>query len=402
MILLAIEAAAKVAGACVLKVEDGKEDVLGDVFTDGALTHSQTLMPMVDTVLKKAGLTVKDMDYLALTAGPGSFTGLRIGAATVKGLSLSSARIQEDGTYSGGKKIVPVGTLESLCYGLSLETPDETALLVGTMDARRSQVYAAVYQVSQGHLKEILKPEAMPPKELADFLLSREETCIFAGDAADLYEEFFRQSLGSRYRKAPDEAKQLSALSTARLAVRMLEENPAAAVDGWKLELTYLRRPQAERERSARVRRDILLRPMKKEDIPSILAIEEENIGNGWSEESLAREMENDKAHYLVADLKGEVIGYAGYWQVLDEGHIMNISVRKDYRTLGLGRLLMDEMIHSGTGLGILYWTLEVRKSNEAAIHLYESIGFSSAGVRPGYYANPKEDALILWLSKEV
>ena len=149
---------------------------------------------------------------------------------------------------------------------------------------------------------------------------------------------------------------------------------------------------------------EIVLRPMEARDLDEVLRIEEASFSAPWSRASMEKELVSPQSHYLVAVLAktGEVAGYAGYWQVMDEGHIMNIAVREDQRGTGIGRRLMEAMLASGDPLGILYWTLEVRVSNVPALRLYESIGFSSAGIRPGYYTDPREDANILWLTRKV
>ncbi len=150
---------------------------------------------------------------------------------------------------------------------------------------------------------------------------------------------------------------------------------------------------------------DLLIRPMKAEDLDQVLAIEQSSFSAPWSRESMQQELVNDQAHYFVASIKDDeknVLGYAGYWQIMDEGHIMNIAVRTDRRHEGIGKELMEAMLSSGDQMGILYWTLEVRVSNLAALRLYEKIGFTSAGIRPGYYTHPKEDANILWLTRSI
>ena len=145
----------------------------------------------------------------------------------------------------------------------------------------------------------------------------------------------------------------------------------------------------------------IVFRPMEERDIDQVEAIEQASFSSPWSRQSLLHELEpGHGAHYIIADRDGEVLGYAGFWQVFDEAHITNISVKEDCRRQGLGRALMHEMDLLCHELGILYQTLEVRVSNTAALRLYQSIGFYSAGIRPGYYEKPKEDADILW--KEV
>lgn len=143
---------------------------------------------------------------------------------------------------------------------------------------------------------------------------------------------------------------------------------------------------------------DMVLRPMTREDLDAVCALEKQCFSVPWSRESMEKELrENVQAHYLVAEVSGAVAGYAGFWQVLDEGHIMNIAVAPEHRGHGLGEALMREMLRQGNGLGIIYWTLEVRVSNTAAVRLYEKVGFTSAGIRPGYYEKPKEDARIMW-----
>lgn len=140
------------------------------------------------------------------------------------------------------------------------------------------------------------------------------------------------------------------------------------------------------------------LRKMEIEDLERILQIEQEAFSVPWSREAMQKEIEkNAQAHYLVAEEDGQPVGYSGFWQVLDEGHIMNIAVAQEARRKGIGTQLLQAMLRKGAELGILYWTLEVRVSNRAAISLYEKLGFTSAGIRPGYYEKPREDANIMW-----
>ena len=147
----------------------------------------------------------------------------------------------------------------------------------------------------------------------------------------------------------------------------------------------------------------MIIRQMEEADLDQIMRIEEESFSSPWSRQSMMRELVNDQAHYFTAcSEQGEVFGYAGFWQVMDEGHIMNIAVRKDRQREGIGKSLMEAMLSCGDTLGILYWTLEVRVSNLPAVKLYEKIGFTSAGIRPGYYSHPREDANILWLTRSI
>ena len=253
MKILGIEAAAKVAGAAVY--ENGR--ILAEEYTDGALTHSETLMPMIDRVLQQAGIGMEEIELITLTNGPGSFTGLRIGAATAKGLALGSARMDGTGKITGGIPILPIPTLEVLASGALELAKEKDALLVGTMDARRSQVYTAAYDEN---LSVVIAPDALPPKELAEKLGETGKTCIFLGDAAALYQDIFRSVLKDRFLLAPEEVRGLRAGTTCRLADRKMREaaeknEPMPFVHGWELAIQYLRKPQAEREREARLAR---------------------------------------------------------------------------------------------------------------------------------------------------
>jgi ribosomal-protein-alanine N-acetyltransferase len=109
-------------------------------------------------------------------------------------------------------------------------------------------------------------------------------------------------------------------------------------------------------------------------------------------------ELYNLNAHYLVAEVAGRIVGYIGFWKIIDEGHITNIAVHPDFRGLGYGRELIAAMILKAKEMELIAITLEVRKSNKAAISLYESFGFVSSGIRKKYYSDNNEDALIMWL----
>lgn len=143
---------------------------------------------------------------------------------------------------------------------------------------------------------------------------------------------------------------------------------------------------------------EFIFRDMTVEDTWQIAELEKDIFSMPWSRESLLHELEGTHgAHYIVAAHESIVVGYAGFWQVFDEAHITNIAVKKEYRRKGIAFRLMAEMDALCQRLGILYQTLEVRVSNEAAIHMYEKTGFVSAGIRPGYYEKPQEDANIMW-----
>ena len=143
---------------------------------------------------------------------------------------------------------------------------------------------------------------------------------------------------------------------------------------------------------------ELIIRKGMEEDIDSIAVIEEECFSTPWSRESIRHDlMENDKATYIVADMDGLIVGYMSVWCICDEGSINNIAVLPEYRRNHIASILMETMIQITENAGIKSHTLEVRRSNTAAIKLYEKFGFREAGVRPGYYEDDGEDALIMW-----
>ena len=141
------------------------------------------------------------------------------------------------------------------------------------------------------------------------------------------------------------------------------------------------------------------IEPMQREYLDDVVAVEAKAYGeHHWSKESFFNELNNDLAKYYCAfNEKGEIVGYCGCWQILEEAHITNIAVAPDFRRQHVGEALLTTIIKSCQKQMIKYLTLEVRVSNEPAIKLYEKYAFKSLGVRKGYYQNNNEDALIMW-----
>ncbi len=143
---------------------------------------------------------------------------------------------------------------------------------------------------------------------------------------------------------------------------------------------------------------DVTIRQATAGDVDDIYEIEKLCFPDPWSKDALVYELsENPRAFYIVADLDGQVVGYAGLWWIGDEGHITNVAVKPGFRNRRIGAGIIDVMIDFTSKEGILHHTLEVRKSNEPAINLYEKFGFKTEGVRKRYYLNNGEDALIMW-----
>lgn len=143
-----------------------------------------------------------------------------------------------------------------------------------------------------------------------------------------------------------------------------------------------------------------VIRLAEEWDIHGIVQLEELCFPTPWSERSFRDEIvKNPIAIYMVVeDLEtGEIVGYAGIWKILDEGHITNVAIHPEYRSRGLGKKLMEKLLLCVEEKAVYRETLEVRISNEPAIRMYYDLGFREAGRRKGYYEDNGEDAIIMW-----
>ncbi|URZ15058.1 ribosomal protein S18-alanine N-acetyltransferase [Clostridium felsineum] len=146
---------------------------------------------------------------------------------------------------------------------------------------------------------------------------------------------------------------------------------------------------------------NLTVHPLKKEDIDSIIAIENLCFPTPWTKESMEGELNNKFAKYLVIKKDNVVIGYGGLWLIIDEGHITNIAVHPEFRGIGIGNLIVKELIKLCSIRNINSMTLEVRVSNIVAQNLYKKFGFKEEGIRKKYYSDNNEDALIMWRNEK-
>ena len=146
-------------------------------------------------------------------------------------------------------------------------------------------------------------------------------------------------------------------------------------------------------------------RPMSVSDVDQVVAIERLSFPLPWSKESFIREIcEIDNSRLLVVtedeEATADLMGYACWWEVVDECHITNFAVSPAYRRRGVADFLLENILEDAKARGLLRATLEVRLGNAAAIALYEKWGFTAAAMRPRYYPDNREDALVMWKEK--
>jgi len=139
-----------------------------------------------------------------------------------------------------------------------------------------------------------------------------------------------------------------------------------------------------------------VLRPMSVTDLQQIIRIEQTSFPTPWTLELFVRELSLKFSHNFVLDLLGMIIGYVNFWVVAGEMHIMSIAVHEDYREKRVGTMLLERSLDYARRRGAEYVYLEVRMGNDAAIALYQGMGFEVVGVRKGYYTDTGEDALVM------
>lgn len=227
MKILGIESSSLVASVAV--VTDGV--LTGEYTMNHKKTHSQTLLPMLDELVKLLELELDQLDGIAVSAGPGSFTGLRIGSATAKGLGLALK-----------KPLLHIPTLDAMAYGLW----GAAGLVCPIMDARRSQVYTGFYHVEE-ELQAVKGPCAMGVDQLAEELDHIGERVLFLGDGVPVYKEALEKSLKVPHAYAPAPCSRQRAASVAALGEIYMARGWTETAAEHKPE--YLRKPQAERER---------------------------------------------------------------------------------------------------------------------------------------------------------
>lgn len=227
MKLLVLESSGLVASVALME----EEKMIGEYTVNFKKTHSQTLLPMVDELVKNIGIDLKELDGIAISNGPGSFTGLRIGSATAKGLAQAL-----------NIPIVPVSTLEALAANLF----GTKGIICPMMDARRNQVYTGLYGYEGNRLITYEKPDSLPVTEILEKINQNGESVIFLGDGVPVYKNQIEEIVKVPFRYAPPHLNRQRAGAVGTLAVQYFQEGKIESARDHKPD--YLRKSQAERE----------------------------------------------------------------------------------------------------------------------------------------------------------
>lgn len=355
-------------------------------------THSQTLLPMIDEVVKMTELDLGTIDAIAVAGGPGSFTGLRIGSATAKGLGLAL-----------NKPLIHVPTVDGLAYNV-FGCED---IICPIMDARRNQVYTGIYTFSKkaGEKEgrnlvepvfQVIKMQmAVSIEELAERLNRYRRPVVFLGDGVPVYENVLAEKLTVPYSFAPAYMNRQRAAVVGTLGIQYYKSGKFETAEEHRPD--YLRVSQAERERAQREKEaEIIVRELKVEDSAAVAEMEQQIFSDPWSEKSVMETVQQKQSVCFAAEKAGHILGYLLVYHAADEAEIARIAVQKEARRQGAAGKLMQALEHYCEEHKMEKLLLDVRESNEAARSFYTKNGFVEDGIRQGFYTNPSEDAVLM------
>ncbi len=370
--ILGIETATK---TCSAAVTNGlKTEAEYTINLEGS--HQQHLMPMIEQMLCEINLELHEISAIAVSTGPGSFTGLRIGIASAKGLSLSLK-----------KPIIGISTLE----GMALNIPAQDTIICPVIDARKGEIYSALYRnktLESGEctMEKLTGYLVMPLEEL---LKKVNEKTIFTGEIMP-FRDKIKMVLGSKAVFAPSPLNIPRASNIAFLGY--IKKAAGIETGTSKIQPLYVRRPDAVSNWKQKEQLNITLTEMQERDIRQVMEIEKASFTDPWREDMFRNR--GSESYFITARQGEKVLGYACGLFLQDEFHLGNIAVHKDFRARGIGRKLLSGIIHFSHSKNSKQVTLEVRAGNILARNFYQGAGFKITGIHKKYYKDTNEDAV--------
>lgn len=387
MKVLAIDSSGLTATVAI--VED--EQTVAEYTVNYKKTHSQTLLPMIDEIVSMVEMELTMIDAIAMAGGPGSFTGLRIGSATAKGMGLAL-----------DKPLVHVPTVDAMAYGV-YGCED---IVCPIMDARRNQVYTGIYTFvpkkaggdteQMEYVFKVLRVQmAVSVEELIRRLNVYGKRVVFLGDGVPVYKEMLSKGLKVPHFFSPSFMNRQRAAAVGALGIRYYQMSRYETAAEHKPD--YLRVSQAERERAEREKHAVpKVRRMTMEDGAAAAEMEHQMFTDPWSEKSILETLSQPNSICLMAEKAGRAAGYILAYTAADEAEIARIAVAKELQRQGVARALLEELESVCRTQEITKILLDVRSGNVAARALYEKSGFQEDGIRQRFYENPREDAVLM------
>lgn len=373
MKILAIDTSSKICSVTIF--EDLKTII--ELQNDDEKTHSVKLMPMIDTAFKETNLSLDDIDLLACSLGPGSFTGVRIGIATVK-------------AFADVKNIPIVGisSLEILAYNVRELALSSNALVCSMIDAKNENIYCGLYEFSKNSCNQI----SIFAENISESIkkiktnASNYKNIIFVGDATLIYKDLLISSF-SNPTFVEDNSQKGSSVAISGYFKYLKNEYGNSST----LSPIYLKKSQAERTLEEKIK----ILKMEQSDIDLITPNFSTEFDEFWNINTLQNDFNNTNSTYFIAKLDDEIVGFAGLLKICDEANIMNIVTKINKRNLGIGSKLLAKLIETAKEQNCTSITLEVNEHNSSAIHLYEKFNFKRIGLRKKYYNNT-DDAILM------
>lgn len=381
MKVLAVDTSSKICSVAI--VEDN--EVLKEEHNQSEKEHSQTLMPMINNTLKNANLKLDDIDLLSCAIGPGSFTGIRIGIATIK-------------AFSDAKKIPVVGinSLEAQAYNVILKKGYEDCKILSVINAKNNYAYFAVYRIHNKNFSVYKNPDVMSISDIVEYLNFQEKVYIVGNIEIASLEPLIQAKISKEMAQARD----IKEHAYIDFEEKLAKEVGAAAINKFNRKIfgdsstlvpMYLRKPQAEGQHLGLRDERIYMLEMIDKDVEEIKA-NYSKFSNLWDLKTFSDDVKNSK--YIVAKQNNEIIGFISIKNILDEIEINNLVTREDKRFQGVASNLLSYIIRREKANKV---NLEVNEHNITARNLYRKFGFREVGERKDYY-DGKDAAILMTL----
>ena len=375
MKILSIETSNKICSVAIL--ED--KNLIKKIELNNGLTHSETLMPLIKQILEETKLSLSNIDLLVCDIGPGSFTGIRIGIATVKAF-----------TDSLNIPSVGISSLEGLTYNIKNE-----GLICSLIDCKNNNCYYSLYELKNNTYTLLEEPKADSVENCLNYLNYNYSNSVitFIGDVS-LYKELIEKTsknfilLDSTNTQINNININLNNIDVYNLGIAGFNKFNKNGKDENLLPL-YLKKPQAQRQLEGK---SISIETMQTSDLDHL---DISKFDDFWNIDILKDELKSQNSEFVCAKIENKVVGFAGIKIVLDTADIMNIAVKEDYRRQGIATLLLNNILDICNEKNIKTINLEVNEENFSAIRLYQKFGFKENGRRKKYYDN-KFDAILM------
>jgi len=366
LLLLGIDSSGERAVICLGR----KRRIIGKQ-TLPIYSSSRQIIPALDDLLKKNGLEIQELQGIAVSLGPGSFTGLRIGLSLAKSLS-----------FALNIPLIGIPTLDSWVF-----SAPKRGVLCPLSRAYGNRYYARFY-IKEEKIMPLSEYLFLPLngiiQKVNEFSL-QEVTFILGNDTID--EELEKEE--KSFFVLSEEFSPLKALLA--LAAEKIKKGKREKIAS--LVPLYVSPPKLGNEAEL-----INIRPMRKKDISEVSQIERLSFPTPWPPNAFSAELNKKEfAFYWVIEYRGKLVGYAGYWKVVNEAHLVNLAIHPSFRRRGLGKKLLKFLLQDIQRQRINIVTLEVRQSNLVARRFYEKLKFKKIAIRPHYYTDTDEDAIVYW-----